>query len=116
MIFESQLISATNADVLSVGRLNAIPYSGKLTLRFLADLGDATNNYTLTIQQPGGDLPVDAQRVWAGSSALDMVMDSREMMQFTFIATIGGHFVVSLTEGGTAVCAFVAVLTDMQGR
>jgi len=110
MIFESSLIVATNTDLLSAGRLNAIPYNGTLTLRFLADLGDATNNYTLTIQKPGGDVPVDAQRVWAGSSALDMVVDDREVMSFTFNAGQGGHFTVSLTEAGTAVCAFIAVL------
>lgn len=110
MIFESALLSATNTDAMSAGRLNAIPFGGMLTLRFLADLGDATNNYTLTIQLPDGQVPVDAQRVWAGSSALDMVIDDREVMQFTFAATQGGHFVVSLTEAGTATCAFIAVL------
>lgn len=110
MIFESALISATNTDALSAGRLNAIPYGGLLTLRFLADLGDATNNYTLTIQLPDGSVPVDAQRVWASQSAADMVVDDREVMQFSFRATQGGHFTVSLTEAGTAVCAFIAVL------
>ncbi len=110
MIFESALISATNTDALSAGRLNAIPYNGVLTLRFLADLGDATNNYTLTIQLPNGEVPVDAQRVWASGAATDMTVDDREVMQFTFNAGQGGHFTVNLTEAGTAVCAFVAVL------
>lgn len=110
MIFESSLVSATNLDILSVGRLNAIPYNGVLTLRFLADLGDVTNFYTLTIQQPNGDVPVDAQRVWASGAGVDGLVDEREVMQFTFNATQGGHFVVSLTEGGTATCAFVAML------
>lgn len=111
MIFESQLISATNADVLSVGRLNAIPYNGQLELVFLSDLGDATNNYNLTIQLPNGDVPVDGQTVFASSHATDMNVDTREAMRFKFRATQGGHFVVSLTENGTAVCAFVAILT-----
>lgn len=110
MIFESQLISATNTDAMSAGRLNAIPYSSILTLLFLADLGDATNNYTLTIQDPDGRVPVDAQRVWASSSAADMVLDEREYLAFTFQARVGGHWTVSLTEAGTAVCAFVARL------
>jgi len=77
---------------------------------FLADLGTAAALYTLTIQLPGGATPVDAQTVWAGSSAADMVLDDREVMRFEFGATQGGHFTVSLTETGTAVCAFVAVL------
>lgn len=110
MIFESLLISATNTDVLSTGRLNAIPFNGRLTLRFLADLGDVTNFYALTIQLPGGANPVDAQRVWASGAGVDMLVDDREVMQFTFDATQGGHFTVSLTENGTATCAFVAVL------
>lgn len=110
MIFESQLIAATNADVLAGGRLNAIPYNGTLTLRFLADLGDVSNFYALTIQTPNGDVPVDAQTVWASASGVDMDMDDRNVMQFSLPASIGGHFVVSLTETGTAVCAFVAVL------
>lgn len=110
MIFESSLISATNSDVLSVGRLNSIPYNGLLTLRFLSDLGTAAAKFMLTIQKPGGDVPVDDQQVWASGSGADMVMDDREVMSFTFQATQGGHFIVSLTETGTAVCAFVAVL------
>lgn len=54
MILEQFLVSATNTDLLSSGRLNSIPYNGILTLQFLADLGDVTNNYTLTIQKPDG--------------------------------------------------------------
>ncbi len=110
MIYESLLVSATNADVLSAGRLNAIPYNGKLTLDFLADLGDVTNFYTLTIQKPDGSVPVDAQRVNASGAGVDMLLDERELMRFTFNAGQGGHFIVSLTEGGTATCAFRAVL------
>ncbi len=110
MIFESSLISATNTDVLSGGRLNAIPYGGILSLRFLADLGDVTNNYVLTIQLPNGEVPVDAQLVWASGAGTDGLMDEREVMEFAFPAGQGGHFTVSLTENGTATCAFVAVL------
>jgi len=112
MIFESSLISATNTDVLSVGRLNAIPYTGSLEMFFLADLGDVTNFYTLTIQLPNGDVPVDAQRVWASGAGTDMTMDAREVMRFVFpTGPTGGHFVVSLTEGGTATCAFAIRLS-----
>ncbi len=110
MIFESTLIAATNTDLLSAGRLNAIPYNGTITLRFLADLATAAAFYSLTIQKPNGDVPVDGQVVVASSSGLDGVMDERELMQFTFAATQGGHFTVSLTETGTAVCMFQAIL------
>ncbi len=110
MIFESTNIIATNTDVLSAGRLNSIPYAGYLSLLFLADLGNAANNYVLTIQLPGGDVPVDAQRVWASSSGVDMNMDDREYMKFTFAVAIGGHVTVSLTMTGTTVCGVVARL------
>ncbi len=110
MIFESVIISATNTDVLAGGRLNAIPYNGNITFRFLADLGDVTNFYQLTLQTPNGDVPVDTQTVWASGSGVDMDMDDRNVMQFTLPATLGGHFVVSLTENGTATCAFAAIL------
>jgi len=113
MIFESRLIAATNADVLSIGRLNSIPYRGNLILQFLSDLGDATNNYSLTIQLPNGDVPVDSQQVNAGGgAALVGVMDTRMLMRFTFpVLNSGGHFTVSLTESGTALCLFQAILT-----
>jgi hypothetical protein len=111
MIFESTNILATNTDVLAGGRLNAIPYRGRLTMQFLADLGTAAAQYALTIQLPNGDVPVDNQLVPASSSGLDMVLDDRELLQFTFPATVGGHFVVSLTETGTAVCAVRFILT-----
>jgi len=110
MIWESRLIEATNTDVLSVGRLNSIPYNGQLILRFLADLATSAARFVLTIQQPGGDVPIDAQLVQASSSGLDGVMDDREVMTFSFAATQGGHFTVSLTETGTAVCMFQAIL------
>ncbi len=110
MIYESSLISATNTDVLAGGRLNAIPYGGTITFQFLADLGTAAASYALTLQLPNGDVPVDNQIVPASGSGADMVLDEREVLQLTFVATIGGHFVVSLTETGTAVCAFRAVL------
>ncbi len=110
MIYESSLIAATNTDVLAGGRLNAIPYGGAITFQFLADLGDASNFYTLTIQLPSGEVPVDAQLVPASGAGTDMLLDSRELLQFTFPAGQGGNFTVSLTETGTATCAFVAVL------
>ena len=110
MIFESTLIEATNTDVLSAGRLNALPYNGTLTLRFLASAGATANSYQLTIQLPDGSVPVDNQRVPASSHAAAMEMDDRQVLQFSFPATQGGHFIVSLTETGTATVAFQAIL------
>ncbi len=110
MIYERSILSATNTDLLSSGRLNAIPYNGILTLRFLSQLADATNFYTLTIQKPDGGVPVDAQIVPGSNPAIAGVLDERQLVEFKFRATQGGHFTVSLTESGTAVCTVEAVL------
>lgn len=110
MIFESNIVTATTADLLSTGRLNAIPYNGTLTLRFISQFADATNSYSVTIQKPNGDVPVDAQLVPAVNPALAGVMDERHLLQFTFGASQGGHFTVTLTETGTAVAMFQAIL------
>lgn len=110
MIYESGIITATNTDLLSGGRLNAIPYNGSITLDFLADLNDASNNYTVTIQKPNGDVPVEAQRVPGVNPSLAGVLDDRQLLRFTFNATQGGHYTVSLTETGTAICTWRAVL------
>ncbi len=110
MIFQSSIVSATNTDVLAGTRLNSIPYAGQITFLLLADLGTAAANYVLTLQLPNGDVPIDAQQVWASAASTVGSMDEREYMRFTFDASPGGHFVVSLTETGTAVCAFVARL------
>ncbi len=109
IIYENQIISATNTDVMSVGRLNSIPYNGILALRFSADLGTAAANFSLIIQLPGGDVPVDGQQVIAGGVIGGL--DVRTCNMFKFRATQGGHFIVSLTETGVAVCTFEAVLS-----
>ena len=111
MIIESGIVSATNSDLLSGGRLNALPYSGQLTLQFLAQYADATNYYTLTVQKPNGDVPIDTQLVPGANPALAGVIDSRQMLELVFGATQGGHFNIALTETGTAVCTWRAILT-----
>lgn len=110
MILESGIVSATTADLLSTGRLNSVPYNGTLTLQFLAQFNDATNNYTVSVQTPGGDVPIDAQRVPGSNPALAGVLDERQLLQASFAASQGGHFTITLTETGTAVCAWRAVL------
>lgn len=110
MIYESGLIAATNADVLGSGRLNTIPYAGTLTLEFLASAADASNNFVLLVQLPNGQVPVDSQLVPGSNPGLAGVLDDRQLLRFSFGAPQGGHFVVSLTETGTSVCTYRAVL------
>lgn len=109
-IYESGIVSATTADLLSGGRLNSIPFPGILTLDFQSQFADATNNYTVTVQLPGGDVPIDAQLVPGVNPALAGVLDERTVLRVTYAAPQGGHFQVTLTETGTAVCTWRAVL------
>lgn len=111
MIYESATITATNADILSGTRLNAIPYNGTLTLEVSADLNNATNNFTVTIQEPNGDVPVDAQPVLGTNPALGGVLDNRTVTRFQFRAMQGGHFNIALTETGAAIATWRAVLS-----
>lgn len=108
MILESGIVDATNLDLLSVGRLNALPYNGQLTMQFQASVASGTNFFQLTVQKPDGDVPVDLQLVPAGS--VSGALNTDELLQMTFNATQGGHFTVSLTETGTAVCAYRFIL------
>jgi len=110
MIIESGLITATNADMMSGGRLNAIPYNGTLTMQFLSNLADASNNFSLTIQKPNGDVPIDGQLIPGSNPSLDGVIDDRQMLELSFQAGQGGHFVVSVTETGTAVLTYRFIL------
>lgn len=110
MIYETNVITATDADILSGTRLNSIPYNGSLTLDFLADLSNATNRYTVTIQLPNGDVPVDGQHVPGANPSLGGVLDERQLLRFTFRATQGGHYTISLTETGAAIATWRAVL------
>jgi len=104
MIQETTLLSASNTDLLSTGRLNAIPYNGTLTLEVQASLNDGTNGFTLTVQTPDGATPIDAQGIPSNNPALAGVLDERTLSRYVFAATQGGHFNIALTEVGTATC------------
>lgn len=113
MIYLTGVEVATDADILLNTRLSSLPYGGSLTIQCLANLNNATNRFSITIQLPDGKVPVDAQFVNAGQEvegALGGQLDSRLLDQWTFPATQGGHFTISLTETGTAICTWRVVL------
>ncbi len=110
MIQEIGQVVATTADLLSTGRLNAIPYNGLLTIELLSQLADATNSYAVTIQLPDGSVPIDSQLVPGCNPALAGVLDERQLLRHEYPATQGGHFTVTLTETGTAVCTYRVTL------
>lgn len=113
MIYLTGFEAGSATDLLLNTRLSSIPYGGQLTLQFLANLNNATNGYTITIQLPDGKVPVDAQRISSGQeveNALGGNLDSRLVDMWSFPAAQGGHFTIAVTESGTAVVAWRIVL------
>lgn len=108
MIIESGIVAATNNDLLVGGRLNAIPYNGVLTLQFSVDKADATDNFTLNIQKPNGDVPIDTQLLTADGTVGKL--DSRNYLELQFEATQGGHFNIALVQSGAAIATYRAIL------
>lgn len=111
MIYETGVISASDADILSVGRLNSIPYVGTLVLDFSANKADGTNSWALSVQLPNGDVPVDQQLVLANADGTTGVLDERSLVRYSFPAANGGHFTITATLTGTADLTWRAVLT-----
>lgn len=109
-IYERDSIIATNTDVMSTGRLNNIPYNGKLTIRLQANLAVAANKWDFTIQLPDGEVPVDTQEVPGINPSIAGVIDDRMCWMATYSVPQGGHVVLSLTETGAAIVTFELVL------
>jgi len=103
--------AATNTNLLANTRLETIPGgSSFLLFRCSADLNVAANNYALTIELPNGAIPVDGQRVPGNALAIAGVLDERTLMEWTWPAVIGGRFVISVVETGTALFTWLAQL------
>ncbi len=93
--------AATNADILQGTRLQTVPSAGILTFELQASDNDATNNYAVSVQMPGGDTPMNATRIPCGNSTgLAGVIDDRTDLQASFVIEQGGHCVFSCTETG----------------
>lgn len=95
--------AASNADILQGTRLQTVPASGVLTFELQASDNDATNNYTVSLQMPGGNTPMNGTTVPCGNSTgLAGVIDERTDLTASFPVTQGGHPVFSCTEAGSA--------------
>ena len=95
--------AGSNADILQGTRLQTVPASGVLTFELQASDNDATNNYAVSVQMPGGDTPMNGARIPCGNSTgLAGVIDERTDLQASFAIQQGGHCVFSCTETGDA--------------
>ena len=111
-IILSSLETATNADILQGTRLQTVPAGGVLTFELQSSDNDARNYYTVSVQMPGGDTPLNATRIPAGNtSGLAGVIDERTNLTASFPISQGGHCVFSCTEAGTAELAWRVTYT-----
>lgn len=95
--------AATNTDILQGTRLQTVPARGFLLFELQGSDNDATNNYTVSVQMPNGDTPINAARVPCGNSTgLAGVIDDRTALRTRFRIAQGGHCVFSCTETGDA--------------
>ncbi len=105
---------AANTNLLANTRLETIPAGSRaLHFRCQADLANATNAMSLTIELPSGMIPVDAQIILACAGNVVGALDERTLMQWTWAAIPGGRFILSVADlNGTAtVFTWLAQLT-----
>lgn len=104
--------AASNVNLLANSRIETLPQgSNYLHFRCQSSLADATNSYALTIELPSGLIPVDGQIVMGNNPALGGVLDERTLMQWTWPAVVGGRFIISVVESGTALFTWLVHLT-----
>ncbi len=105
------LEAATNTNLLANTRLETIPAgSSFLHFRCSANVLTAAADYRLTIELPNGAIPVDGQLVPANGDGATGVLDERTFLQWTWPAVVGGRFILSVVENGTALFTWLAQL------
>ena len=101
-IILSSMESSSNADILQGTRLQTVPAGGVLTFELQASLNDPTHNYTVSVQMPNGDTPMNNTRV-PGTAPTDAgIIDERQNLTVSFPIQQGGHCVFSCIENGTS--------------
>ncbi len=105
------LEAGSNTNVLANSRLETIPAGASfLHFRCSANLGNAANNFVITIELPLGTIPIDGQQVPANGDGATGVLDERTLMQWTWEALPGGRFNIAIVETGTALFFWLAQL------
>ena len=106
--------AAANTNLLANSRLETIPAGARaLHFRCQADVLNATNAMSLTIELPSGLIPVDGQLIPACAGNIIGALDERTLMQWTWAAVPGGRFIISVvdTSGTATILTWLAQLT-----
>lgn len=102
LIIVAGLEASSATNLLDSTLLQSIPKNGILSFECQADLNDATNFGTVSIQLPDNSQPVNAVRVPGSSGAAIVgIIDDRLSLKMRFRITQGGTCVFSFTENGT---------------
>jgi hypothetical protein len=94
----SDLEGASNADILQGTRLQTVPQGGYLTFELQATTNSSTAGFTVSIQMPNGDTPLNDVRVTAGVTSGGL--NNNDKMQITLPVAQGGHTVFSCNATG----------------
>ncbi len=105
-IILSDLEVGSNADILQGTRLQTVPAGGVLTFEFQAELNDATNFCTVSVQMPNGDTPLNNVRIPGTSVADTGIIDERQNLTVSFPIMQGGHCVFSSSVNGASNLAW----------
>jgi hypothetical protein len=103
--------AATNTDILQGTRLQTVPAGGVLTFELQAEVNNNSNNFTVSVQMPNGDTPLNSVRVPGSNPALAGVIDERQNLTVSFPIQQGGHCVFSAAETGTCNLAWRVTYT-----
>lgn len=110
-IILSSVEAASNSDILQGTRLQTVPAGGVLTFELQASLNDVSNHYTVSVQMPNGDTPMNNTRI-PGTAPTDAgIIDERQNLTVSFPIQQGGHCVFSCTETGSADLAWRVTYT-----
>jgi hypothetical protein len=101
-IILSSYENASNADILQGTRLQTVPQGGILTFEMQASSNTLTDFFTVSVQMPNGDTPLNSVRVPGCNPSLSGVIDERQNLTVSFPIMQGGHCVFSATETGTS--------------
>ena len=99
-IILSGLESGTNSDILQGTRLQTVPAGGVLTFELQGATNNPANFYTVSVQMPNGDTPLNSVRVPSCNPSLEGVIDERQNLTVSFPIMQGGHCVFSCNETG----------------
>jgi hypothetical protein len=105
----SSIETSSNTDILQGTRLQTVPQGGYLTFELQSSDNDAANTFSVSVQMPNGDTPLNDVRVTAGVTT--GALNNNDKMQITLPVAQGGHTVFSCVESGTAILTWRVTYT-----